>query len=81
MRQGKVAKYWPRKKLKTQIPLVCHQLKHLKLLKLRLKSVSRPSDLNVYGGDISVQYSLSWTRNADPATPLRRVVLDQKDIE
>lgn len=80
MRQGKVAKCLA-EEFKTQTPLVCHQLKHLKLLKLSLRSVSCPPDLNVYGGDISVQYSLSWTRNADHASPLGRVVLDQKDIK
>lgn len=80
MRRGKVAKCLA-KEFKTQTPLVCHQLKHLKPLKLNLKSVSCPSDLNVYGGDISVQSSLPWTRNADRASPLGRVVLDQKDIK
>lgn len=80
MRQETVAQCLA-KEFKTQTPLVCHQLKHLKLLKLSLKSVSLPSDLNVCGGEISVQHSLSWARNADHATPLRRVVLDQKDME
>lgn len=44
MRQEKVAKCLA-KECKTQSPLVCHQLNHLKLLKLCLKSVSCPSDL------------------------------------
>lgn len=70
MREGKAAQYLA-KEFKTQTPLVCHRLKHLQLLKLSLKSVSCPSDLSVCGGDISVQCSLSWSRNADHASPLR----------